>query len=73
MTSEADTTALQLEAKEHQGRSMNTRGWREGFSPGAFRESTALPAPGFGTRSLQKREMIDSCYHLACGAVIRQL
>ena len=42
-----------------QGRLANHRGWKEGFSPGAFRESTALPAPGFGTRSLQSREMIN--------------
>ena len=58
MASEAEITALQLEAKEHQGRLANTRGWKEGFFSGAFRESTALPAPGFGTRSLQSRETI---------------
>ena len=48
MALEAETAVLQLEAKEHQGRPVNIRGWREGLSPGAVRESTALPAPGFG-------------------------
>ena len=43
-----------------QGRPVNTRGWKEGFSPGASRESMVLPAPGFGTRSLQNRETINS-------------
>ena len=43
-----------------QGRLVNTRGWKEGFSPGVSRESTVLPAPGFGTRSLQNRETINS-------------
>ena len=33
VTLEAETTVLQLEAKEHQGKQMSTRGWREGFSP----------------------------------------
>ena len=45
-----------------QGRLVNTRGWKEGFSPGVSRESTVLPAPGFGTRSLQNRETINSWY-----------
>ena len=58
MASEAETTVLQLEAKEYQGRPANTRGWKEGFFSGAFRESTALSAPGFGTLSLQSRETI---------------
>ena len=61
MASEAETTVLQLEAKEHQGRPVNTRGWKDGFFSGAFRESTALQAPGFGTHSLQSREMIIFC------------
>ena len=58
-TSEAETTVLQLEAKENQGKQMSTRGWRGGLSPGVFRESTALPAPGFGTHSLQIGEMTN--------------
>ena len=33
VTLEAETTVLQFEAKEHQGKQMSTRGWREGFSP----------------------------------------
>ena len=45
-----------------QGRPVNTRGWKEGFSPGASRESMVLPATGFGTRSLQNRETINSCF-----------
>ena len=45
-----------------QGRLVNTRGWKERFSPGASRESIALPAPGFGTYSLQKRVTINSCF-----------
>ena len=61
VTSEAETTVLQLEAKEHQGRPVITRGWRKGFSPGAFRESTDLPAPGFGTHSLHNRVTINFC------------
>ena len=38
---------------------MNTTSWKEGFSPGAFRESMALPAPGSGIYSLQNREKIN--------------
>ena len=58
-----------------QGRPVNTRGWKEGFSPGVSRESTVLPAPGFGTSSLQNREMINSCFFKSpvCSALLQQL
>jgi len=44
-----------------QGRPVHTSGGKEGFSPAAFRENTALPAPGLGTCSPQTRETIKLC------------
>ena len=65
VTSEAETTVLQLEAKERQGtpREADEHQRLEGriLPPGVFSGRMALPVPGFGTHSLQNREMTNFC------------
>ena len=53
-----------------QGRSVNTTSWKEGFSPGAFRDSMALPAPESGIYSLQNRKKINFCCFVTQFAVL---
>ena len=60
MVSEAETTILSWNPK-NTGRPVHTSVRKDGFSPAAFRESTALSAPGLGTCSLQNRETINFC------------
>ena len=59
--SEAETTILQLEAKEYkEGRRTPVAGRKDSpLQPSG--KNTALPAPGLGTCSLQTRETINLC------------
>ena len=75
-TSEAETTVLQLEAKEHQGKQMNTRDWREGFSPLESSER-AWPCQHLDLGSVAsrtgKQQTSVVLSHPVCGVLLQQL